>query len=165
MSTTTLTSDDDAGSADDKLAKRRRIKRLRSPSHSPSAHGGKRKAKTASVGQGASPAPPPKRKRSTTGAVDHNAQDDPVRKYCLSKLEDVFKEVYLRYPYVRLKEEEDGQNGVRIIKKELADMNDEEKEALVEDSKQFARELESCVYEIYAEPDKNGNPHAAAKYK
>jgi len=166
MSTATSTSDDDAGSTG---AKHRRIRRLRSPSHSPSVHGGKRKAKSASVGQGTSPAPPPKRKRSTTGVVDQqNTQDDPVRKYCLTKLEDVFKEVYLRYPYVRLKEEDDdgeGQSGVKIIKKELTDMSEEEKEAVVEDSRQFARELEACVYETYAEPDKNGNPHAAAKYK
>jgi hypothetical protein len=80
----------------------------------------------------------------------------------------VFKEVYLRYPYVHLKgEEDDGddQTGFKTVKKELADMSDEEKEALVEDSRRFARELESCVYEIYAEPDKNGNPYAAAKYK
>jgi len=158
-----LTSDDDAASAG---AKHRRIRRLRSPSHSPSVHVGKRKAKNDTVAQGASPAPPPKRKRSATGVVD--AQDDPVRKYCLTKLEDVFKEVYLRYPYVRLKEEDDdgeGQNGVKIIKKELTDMSDEEKEAVIEDSRRFARELEACVYEAHAEPDKNGNPHAAAKYK
>ena len=163
MSTTTSTSDDDAG---DKVGRHRRIKRFGSPSHSPSVHGGKRKAKSASMGQGVSPAPP-KRKRSATGAVDHNAQDDPVRKYCLSKLEDMCKEVYLRYPYVHLKEEDDGEGQfvVKTIKKELADMNDEEKEALIEDSRRFARELESCVYEIYAEPDKSGNPHAAAKYK
>jgi hypothetical protein len=77
----------------------------------------------------------------------------------------MFKEVYFRYPYVRLKEEEELGEGTRTIKKDLADMDDEEKEALVEDSKRFARDLEICLYEIYAEPDKNGNPHAGAKYK
>ena len=168
-----MTSDDD-GSADDNkvVAKHRRVRRL--GSHSPSVQGSaKRKAKSASVHQvGASPAPPSKRKRSSTtasgGALDHHKlEEDPVRKYCLTKLEDVFKEVYLRYPYVRLKEEGggEGQGGSRIVRKATDDMSEEEKEALMEDSRRFARELEACVFEIYAEPDKNGNPHAAAKYK
>jgi len=144
--------------------------RPHSPSPSPSVpHASKRKAKSASVGKGASPAPPTKRKRSATASEASNAaQDDPVRKYCLSKLEEMFKEVYLRYPYVRLKaEEEHGEDGEtnKIIKKEFAEMSEEEKEAVVEDSKRFARELETCVYEIYAEPDKTGNPHAGPKYK
>ena len=42
-------------------------------------------------------------------------------------------------------------DAAKTIKKELADMSDEEKE---EDSMGFTRELETCVY---AEPDKNGN--------
>ena len=146
--------------------------RPNSPSRSPSVpHASKRKAKSASVGQGTSPAPPTKRKRSATAAgseASNAAQDDPVRKYCLNKLEEMFKEVYLRYPYVRLKaEEEHSEDGetIKTIKKELAEMSEEEKAALVEDAKRFARELETCVYEIYAEPDKTGNPHAGPKYK
>ncbi len=146
--------------------------RPNSPSRSPSVpHASKRKAKSASVGKDTSPALPTKRKRSGTAAgseASNAAQDDPVRKYCLTKLEEMFKEVYLRYPYVRLKaEEEHGEDCEtnKIIKKELAEMSEEEKEALVEGSKRFARELEACVYAIYAEPDKTGNPHAGPKYK
>ena len=169
MSLRVSDSDGDPDSADDNVTKRKRVRRLNSPSRSPGVHGGKRKAaQRGSVGHGLSPTPPSKRKRSGT-ASENSAQDDPVRKYCLSKLEEMFKEIYFRYPYVRLKvDEEDvgeSHDAAKAIKKELADMSDEEKEALLEDSKGFTRELETCVYEIYAEPDKNGNSHAGAKYK
>ena len=168
-------SDGDPDSADDNVTKKRRVRRLQSPSRSPGLHGGKRKAQRSSASHGVSPAPPSKRKRSGT-APENSAHDDPVRKYCLSKLEEMFKEIYFRYPYVRLKDEDEEDDdgggggeshdvGAKTIKKELADMSDEEKDALLEDSKRFTRELETCVYELYAEPDKSGNPHAGAKYK
>jgi hypothetical protein len=135
-------------------------------------HAIKRKATSVSVDKYASPSPPSKRKRSATtaGAALESAANDPVRKYCLGKFEEMFKEIYLTYPYISLKEEQElvvdeDETTKKIIQKELADMSDEEKEALLQDSKQFARELEICVFELHAEPDKNGNPHAGGKYK
>ncbi len=152
------------------------------PSTSPSpgvhvggAHAIKRKATSVSVDKGASPSPPSKRKRSgttasITSAIHESAASDPVRKYCLGKFEEMLKEIYFRYPYIRLKEEqelviEEDETTKKIIQKELVHMSDEEKEALLQDSKQFARELEICVFELHAEPDKIGNPHAGGKYK
>ncbi|KXN87405.1 Transcription factor bye1 [Leucoagaricus sp. SymC.cos] len=120
-----------------------------------------------------------KRKRSETMSGGGGAADDPVRKYCLGKLEEVFRDVFFRYPYVKtsvgitagaeaegedVKMEGEGQVG-GIVMKKLEEMTDEENESLTADSKQFAAELEQCVFDIYSEPDKIGSPHASAKYK
>lgn len=159
-------------------AKRRRLGRDK-PSTSPppslhvgGAHAIKRKATSISVNKGDSPSPPSKRKRSgtMTSAAHDSAASEPARKYCLGKFEEMFREIYMKYPYIRLKEEHeqiDEQDEVmsKIVRKDLVDMSDEEKEALVQDSKQFARELEICIFELYAEPDKNGDPRAGAKYR
>lgn len=117
--------------------------------------------------------PPNKRKKSDT------ATEDPVRKYCLGKLEDVFRDVFFRYPHVRedktivktegegegqeLNEEKKSVGG--IVPKKLEEMTEEEKEALMNESKRFTAELERCMFDIYSEPDKSGAPHAGAKYK
>ena len=53
----------------------------------------------------------------------------------------------------------------KIIPKKIEELSEEEMEALVNESKQFARDLEECVYGIYSEPDKQGNAHAGGKYK
>lgn len=136
------------------------------------AHAIKRKATSVSADNYASPSPPSKRKRSGTAAsaAHESAANDPVRKYCLGKFEEMFKEIYLKYPYIRLKEEQESvfnedETENKIIQKELAHLSDEEKEALLQDSKQFACELEICVFELHAEPDKYGSPHAGGKYK
>ncbi|KAE9397073.1 hypothetical protein BT96DRAFT_88937 [Gymnopus androsaceus JB14] len=51
------------------------------------------------------------------------------------------------------------------LEKGVDDLTEEEKHAILEASKQFADDLEKCVYEIYSEPDKHGKSAAAAKYK
>jgi hypothetical protein len=83
-------------------------------------------------------------------------------------LEEVFKEVFFRYPHVRHMEkiEDQGQGEVQSIEpKKLEEMTEEEKEALMNECRQFSIELEQCIFDIYSEPDKNGAPHAAGKYK
>ncbi|KAF5362569.1 hypothetical protein D9756_002357 [Leucocoprinus leucothites] len=137
----------------------------------------KRKSSTAEK-ETSSSVPAPKRKKSdATGGGGVN--DDAVRKYCLGKFEDVFRDVFLRYPYVRALptgeggegsggdvKMEEGQaqssttaNGAIVMKK-LEELSEEEKESLIGDSKRFAAELEQCVFDIYAEGDVAG-----AKYK
>jgi len=115
-------------------------------------------------------APPPKRKRSDTGGG--GVTIDPVRKYCLGKFEDVFKEVFLRYPYTRSVAGQSGETrdvkfedqaqfpSSEIVMKKLEELTEEEKESLIEDSKNFAAELERCVFDNYSEGD-----IAGAKYK
>jgi hypothetical protein len=142
----------------------------------------KRKSSIAESQQQAQHHPATKRKRSDTTT---GGDEDPVRKYCLGKLEEVFKDVFTSYSYVRIKPDESGgevkveggqeeekeketgqeQDQARIVMKKYEEMTDEEKETLVADSKQFAAGLEQCVFDIYAEPDKSGVPHAGAKYK
>ena len=53
----------------------------------------------------------------------------------------------------------------KIIPKKIEELNEKEMEALVNEANQFARDLEGCVYDIYSEPDKQGNVHAGGKYK
>ena len=115
-------------------------------------------------------APPSKHKKSDAGGGGATA--DPVRKYCLGKLEDVFKEVFLRYPYtratvgqsevgdVKLEDQDQAPSSEEIVMKGLEELTEEEKESLIEDSKNFAAELERCVFDNYSEGDVAG-----AKYK
>ncbi|KAF8906293.1 hypothetical protein CPB84DRAFT_1770475 [Gymnopilus junonius] len=130
----------------------------------------KRKATIASVSH---PSPAHKRKRSESSQSQDPA-DDPARKYCLGKLEELFQDIFLRYPHVHVAvQADDGGNdersaekyGTKIVQKNLGELSEEEKNALINEAHQFAHELESCVFEIYSEPDKSGQPHAGGKYK
>ena len=138
---------------------RRRLSRNKvSPSTSATQHGHlKRKAILSE------PSHPSKRKKPS------DVVDDPTRKYCLSKLEELFHDVFLRYPHIR-SESTDEDIDVKdrkptIISKKIEELSEVEREVLINEAKQFARELEDCVYDIYSEPDKQGNPHAGGKYK
>ncbi|KAF9006144.1 hypothetical protein BDQ17DRAFT_1352832 [Cyathus striatus] len=115
--------------------------------------------------------PVSKRHKSSTPA------EDPVRKYCLAKLEELFRDIFLRYPHVRVKHEQeehapeqeqveqDIQTKLSIISKNLEELSEEEKEALIQEANHFAYELEHCIFDIYHELDKLGEPHAGGKYK
>jgi hypothetical protein len=130
---------------------RRRLSRIKG-SPSPVTHG-HLKRKAANVAESS---PPSKKKKSS------DAVDDPARKYCLGKLEELFRDVFLRYPHVRSEttdEDMDVSDGKesKIIPKKIEELNEKEMEALVNESKQFAQDLEGCIYDIYSEPDKHGN--------
>ena len=137
----------------DESAKRRLRRAKVSPSPSPSASGQlKRKLVLSS---------PPPSKRKKSGSRHESPADDPARKYCLGKLEELFRDIFLRYPHTRIRTDAGG----TIMAKKLEELTDEEKDALVNEARQFAIELESCVFEIYSEPDKAGQSHAGGKYK
>ncbi|KAF7309785.1 Transcription elongation regulator [Mycena indigotica] len=150
-------SDKDPDSDDEYMAdraKRRRARRLSISSDSE--HSGseknsrlrKRSSPSASKKRKApkSNQPPAKRKKQE--------QDDPARSFCLGKLEAVFRDIFLRYPHVPSGGE-----------KKQEDLTETEKAQLEEDAKQFAVDLEQCVYDLYCEPDKMGRNCAGAKYK
>ncbi|KAF9530425.1 hypothetical protein CPB83DRAFT_850893 [Crepidotus variabilis] len=162
----TATADDDGSEAEESAAisKRSRLSRSKaSPSASPApSHHLKRKA-TNHASRGASP-PPSKRKKSGSQSIA-SADSDPARKYCLGKMEDTFKGIFLKYSHVRTTRDENDLETAEIVFKKMDELTDEEKEIVIEKSKEFARELESCVFEIYAEPDKHNDPHAGPKYK
>ncbi|KAG6854034.1 hypothetical protein C0991_011239 [Blastosporella zonata] len=101
--------------------------------------------------------PPPKRKRSDAAV----STDDPARKYCVTKLEELFRDVFFRYPHVRV---EDGGGEMSLVQRPLDELTEDEKTSLLDESKQFADELERCVFDIYSEQDKSGYPSAGSNY-
>ncbi|CAL1715045.1 unnamed protein product [Somion occarium] len=104
------------------------------------------------------PVPPPKRRKS-----ESTPGEDATRKYCLTKLEEVFTQIFLRYPILPQDETQEGDEITPSKKTE--ELTPEEKELVEEKAKHFTADLEHCMFELYAEPDKTGKPHAAAKYK
>lgn len=145
-------SESETDSADDAHPRRKRLHRA-SASPGPFL---KRKSISVSMTQ----APPSKKKKATSVI----ATDDPTRKYCLGKLEEILIDVFLRYPHVPLSNEEGGQT-MKRIDKQAAELTDEEKTLISEQTHRFATELEQCIYDIYSEPDKQGESHAGGKYK
>lgn len=101
------------------------------------------------------PHPPPASKKTKTSP---ESTEDPTRKYCLGKLEDLFCGIFLKYPLVRTKDDGEGSDGVE---KKAEELTEGEKEAVLSAARQFANDLEHCVYEIYCDPDK----HAGDGYK
>ncbi|KAG5717434.1 Transcription factor bye1 [Termitomyces sp. T112] len=146
-------SESDSEVSDDAKSRSHRIKKwIGSP---PPTNALKRKSNRATN------TPPPKRKKSDT-QDPKDPTDDPTRKYCLTKLEELFRDVFLRYPHVRSTNES---GETTLVQKSLEELSEEETTALVDESKQFADELERCVFEIYSELDKSGQPHAGSNYK
>ncbi|EMD38932.1 hypothetical protein CERSUDRAFT_104220, partial [Gelatoporia subvermispora B] len=98
-------------------------------------------------------------KRMRSGST---SSDDPARKYCLNKLQEMFCQIFVRYPF--FKDDVIAVGDLQPDKKQ-EELSDEEKEALEHRAKRFASDLEQCMYEIYSEPDKNGKHGVAGKYK
>lgn len=117
--------------------------------------------------------PPPKRKRTDTISSQTQSTpgggEDAARKYCLSKLLEIFRDIFLRYPVLHndaaTNDHEKEEHVVVVADKSLEELTDEEKETLRERAKRFTSELEECMYELYSEPDKFGKHSVAAKYK
>ncbi|KZT09941.1 uncharacterized protein LAESUDRAFT_694467 [Laetiporus sulphureus 93-53] len=118
------------------------------------------------------PSNPPKRRQSTAFSqppakrVRSESGEDPTRKYCLTKLQETFCQIFLRYPFLR-----DGASQLATSNEALEadrrqeELTDDQKEKIETTAKHFASDLEQCVYDLYAEPDKAGKRSAAGKYK
>jgi len=117
---------------------------------------------------------PPAKKSKTSGG----ASDDPTRMYCLGKLQEIFSNIFLTFPYfppedsVKIEDVADGPdpNVKRSVSDEgftktTAELTDEEKAHLEERAKAYAAQVEAAVFEAHNEPDKAGIPSAAGKYK
>lgn len=118
--------------------------------------------------------PPPKRKRtdtisSQTLSSTPGGGEDAARKYCLSKLLEIFHDIFLRYPVLQndaaTSDPEKEEQVVVVTDKPLEEITEEEKQTLRERAKRFTSELEECMFELYSEPDKSGKHSVAAKYK
>jgi hypothetical protein len=149
-----IQSESETDSADDGRPRRKRLHRASASPGPP--------LKRKSTSAGTTQAPPSKKKKATSVI----GTDDPTRRYCLGKLEDILRDVFIRYPHVPLTDEaeEEGQ-AVKLVEKARAELTDKEKIQLSEQANRFATELEQCIYDIYSEPDKQGEPHAGGKYK
>lgn len=118
---------------------------------------------------------PPAKKSKTSGGPN----DDPTRKYCLGKLQGIFSNIFLAFPYfppeASIKIEDDDvdrskPNATRLISDEwftktTTELTEEEKEQFEEKAKAYASQVEVAVFEAHAELDKAGIPCAAGKYK
>ena len=118
---------------------------------------------------------PPAKKSKTSGGPN----DDPTRKYCLGKLQEIFSNIFLTFPYLPpedpVKTEDKDADGsgpiaprvvsARGFAKSMADLTDEEKSQLEEKAKAYATQVEAAVFEAHAEFDRAGIPSAAGKYK
>ncbi|KAI0666802.1 hypothetical protein C8Q78DRAFT_994559 [Trametes maxima] len=105
------------------------------------------------------PQPPSKRPRS-----ESTAGEDAVRKYCLGKLQELFCQIFVRYPFLRSSSDIEGSSELHPNKKS-EELTSEEKEQLETNAKLFGTELEQSIYELYSELDKQGKQVAAGKYK
>ena len=108
--------------------------------------------------QGHAQGQPPKRNRS-----ESTAGEDAARKYCTTKLQEVFVKIFTKYPF--LPSEETPKDEAPEPSKKEEDLTEEEQEILSTNGKKYASDLEQCVFEMYAEPDKHGKPSAGGKYK
>ncbi|PIL25119.1 transcription factor [Ganoderma sinense ZZ0214-1] len=117
----------------------------------------KRKKSTSSQ-----PAPPPAkrpRSESTTG-------EDAARKYCLTKLQELFRQIFTRYPFLaQHTEDETAPEPALQPDKKSEELTPEEKEQLEGKANLFGVDLENCMYELYSEPDKSGKQMVGGKYK
>ena len=77
--------------------------------------------------------------------------------------------MFRRYPHVRFETTDENMDvndsKGKIIPKKIGELSEEEMEALINEANQFAQDLENCIYDIYSEPDKQGNVIAGGKYK
>lgn len=118
--------------------------------------------------------PPAKKSRQSEGP-----NDDPTRKYCLGKLQEIFSNIFLTFPYFPLEGsvnigDEVGNgpepNAPRLVfhkgfTKTAVELTEEEKAQLEEKASMYATQVEAAVFEAHAESDKAGNPSASGKYK
>ncbi|TCD71834.1 hypothetical protein EIP91_003177 [Steccherinum ochraceum] len=112
--------------------------------------------------QSSASAPDPKRQRSISTA---GGGTDSTRKYCLSKLEEMFTGIFLRYPALPTQESGLEGEGEEPRKKTEEELTPDEKEDVENKAKKFTAEVEECMFELYAEPDKHGKQVPAGKYK
>ncbi|EGN96781.1 hypothetical protein SERLA73DRAFT_16037, partial [Serpula lacrymans var. lacrymans S7.3] len=96
---------------------------------------------------------------------ESSADEDPARKYCLGKLQETFFQIFLKYPHVDASETSDGHNEGTRVEQNTDSLTSEDKTRLEQEAKDFATELEQCVFDIYSEPDKLGKQSAGSKYK
>lgn len=148
----------DPSSGEDGQKKPKRVRLSRNPrrvhtSSSPAPPNLKRKQSNASEKQ------PSKKHKSANN-------DDPARKYCLGKLQEIFCRIFLKYPYFRDATQADEELDLDAhFTKGADELADEEKTQLEDKAKEYATQVEIAMFETHSEPDRSGRSAAAGKYK
>lgn len=124
----------------------------------------------------------PAAKRSKTES-EGPASDDPMRKYCVSKLQEIIAPMFLEHREGQRKDEvgsgkQDEAEGAKAnaeadveSEKETEpgagpeELSELEKTSINQKVSAFVAELEHCMMKTYAEPDKSGRSSAGPKYK
>lgn len=108
--------------------------------------------------------PPAKKTKISEGPK--TAQSDPVRKYCLGKLQEVISAIFTEFANTIVPENAESTTDsqeVSSVQKEL--LTEEELKAATDKAASYVSELEENLYNKYSEPDKDGKPSAGGKYK
>ncbi|KAG8877588.1 hypothetical protein FRB98_006623 [Tulasnella sp. 332] len=109
--------------------------------------------------------PEPSKKRVKASSLEERpnptAADDPVRKYCLGKLRDIVTPIFL----ARQKDAVDAETTTEVTSEPEPQDDESQKTEAGKKAAIFTQELEQCVFEIFAEPDKKGRKTAGPKYK
>lgn len=94
-----------------------------------------------------------------------SGRDDPLRKYCLTKLEEIIKPMFLES--FEFEAREMSESGVNDENKDAvpSELTEEQQQIIDQKASSFVTELERCMMDVYAEPDKQGATHAGGKYK
>ncbi|EJD07690.1 uncharacterized protein FOMMEDRAFT_101080 [Fomitiporia mediterranea MF3/22] len=137
------------------------LKRLKKASASPAPESSSALKRRGSTAQ------QPAAKRSKTAESPH---DDAIRKYCLTKLDEIIRPMFEEY---RTQVDPQGEKVEEQVKTEenkdeepsTSDSIDKVKDDIDQKVKAFVYELERCMMETYAEPDKTGKPSAGRNYK
>lgn len=157
---------DPESSSDDSSQPKKSTKSMRRPSAASTS------TRTRTVSASPGPSGPLKRRQSTASSQPEakrkrsestvsNAGADAARKYCLTKLLELFRDIFLRYPMLG-----ETSDSVDLVVKKPEELSAEEKEQLEVKAGCFATELEESMYELYAEPDsKTGKHGVGTKYK
>ncbi|KLO12715.1 hypothetical protein SCHPADRAFT_904862 [Schizopora paradoxa] len=102
-------------------------------------------------------------------ASDTPSGDDPMRKYCLTKLNEIIRPMFVEH---RLAEKKafvpvstDLAEAEIATEAPKTEPTEEETKEMEQNATAFVTQLEACMMDEYAEPDKTGRPHAGGKYK
>ncbi|KAF7985144.1 hypothetical protein HWV62_7704 [Athelia sp. TMB] len=162
----------DASQQDNAPAKKRRTRRLSISSESESDEELKEKPSRHSKVAEKRETPTLKRKPATTAQAPSKRQkssafaavDDPTRRYCLQKLQEIFSDIFLRYGY-QIEEAGDEVPSGHSVEKMAGDLAPEDKGRMEDQAKAFTAELEQSLFDLYAEHDAKGKASAGSKYK
>jgi hypothetical protein len=102
------------------------------------------------------------RKKKRVRGTPPPSTEDPARKYCIIKFEEMFVKIFIQHPRLVL---DAGEADAEKAPVEQTEATEEDMAKVEETAKVFAASVEAAVFEVYSEPDKHGKPSVGGKYK